>query len=161
MLKRVNLVPKYPFNWSTFLIFSKSLASTVFWVAFAVYLHFCSACLLCSTLLTLASEAFFNWDWVQLGCLLKKESSKLVLTPSTDTLVEVAITKAGLTLFNGTPLMAYGPVTKRFPEVRVFKTTTLLPLCLPERRITTFPAWIDFLPALGLGMFLFLVWSLV
>ena len=49
------------------------------------------------------------------------------------------MTQAGLTLFNGTPLMAYGPVTKRFPEAKVFKTTTLLPLCLPESKMTAFP----------------------
>lgn len=47
--------------------------------------------------------------------------------------------------------MAYGPVTKRFPDARDLRTTTLLPLCLPERRITTFPGWMDFLPVLGLG----------
>ena len=52
----------------------------------------------------------------------------LALTPSRDTLVDVAITYAGFTLFNGTPLMAYGPVTKRLPDLRDFKTTTLLPL---------------------------------
>jgi hypothetical protein len=70
---------------------------------------------------------------------LKKASSTLALTPSNDTLVEVAITYAGLTLFNGTPLTAYGPVTKRFPDASDFKTTALLPLCLPDKRITTFP----------------------
>lgn len=53
--------------------------------------------------------------------------------------------------------MAYGPVTKRFPEVKVFKTTTLLPLCLPESKMTTLPGWTDFLPAEGLGWFLFLL----
>jgi hypothetical protein len=70
---------------------------------------------------------------------LKKVSSILALTPSRETLVEVAMTYAGLTLFNGTPLTAYGPVIKRFPDASDFKTTTLLPLCLPERRITTLP----------------------
>lgn len=48
-------------------------------------------------------------------------------------------------------MTAYGPVTKRFPEFNDFKTTTLLPLCLPDKRITTFPGWIDFLPVDGLG----------
>ena len=57
--------------------------------------------------------------------------------------------------------MAYGPVTRRFPEARDFKTTTLLPLWLPARRMTTFPGWMDFLPVEGLGEFLFLEWSLV
>ena len=57
--------------------------------------------------------------------------------------------------------MAYGPVTKRFPDLSDFKTTTLLPLCLPESNITTFPAWIDFLPVVGLGWFLFLLNNLV
>ena len=47
--------------------------------------------------------------------------------------------------------MAYGPVTKRFPEARVFNTTTLLPLWAPDKRMTTFPGWIDFLPVAGLG----------
>ncbi len=55
-------------------------------------------------------------------------------------------------------MTAYGPVTKRFPDARVFKTTTLLPLCLPERRTTTFPGWTDFLPVDGLGWLDFL-WS--
>jgi hypothetical protein len=35
--------------------------------------------------------------------------------------------------------MAYGPVTKRFPDLSDFKTITLLPLCLPESKMTTFP----------------------
>jgi hypothetical protein len=63
----------------------------------------------------------------------------LALTPSSETLVDVEMTYAGLTLFNGTPLTAYGPVTKRFPDESDFKTTALLPLCLPERRMTTLP----------------------
>lgn len=79
-------------------------------------------------------------DCVQVLCFLKKASSTLTVTPSSGTLVDVEITKAGLTLLSGTPLMAYGPVTKRFPDVRVLSTTTLLPLCLPERRMTTEPA---------------------
>jgi len=56
--------------------------------------------------------------------------------------------------------MAYGPVTKRFPDERDLRTTTLLPLCGPERRMTTLPASIDFLPVDGLGVFLFLWKSL-
>jgi hypothetical protein len=44
-----------------------------------------------------------------------------------------------LTLFNGTPLIAYGPVTNKFPDGRDLRTITLLPLFLPERRITTLP----------------------
>ncbi len=160
LLKRVNLVPKYPFNCSTFLMFSNNLASTTFCVFFAYSLHFFSACFDYSTLLTLCSEAFFNSDWVHDLCFLKKASSTLAVIPSSGTLVDVEMTKAGFTLFNGTPLMAYGPVTKRFPDVKVLRTTTLLPLCLPERRMTTFPAWIDFLPADGFGAFLFLWWSL-
>ena len=47
--------------------------------------------------------------------------------------------------------MPYGPVTKRFPEAKVLRTTTLLPLCLPESKMTTLPFWIDFLPVDGLG----------
>ena len=137
-------------------MFSKSLASTCFWVVLALAFHWDSAYLLCSALLNLASEAFFNWDWVHDGCLLNQASSMLAVTPSNGTLVEVAMTKAGLTLFNGTPLTAYGPVTKRFPDARVLRTTTLLPLCLPERRMTTLPAWMDFLPVVGFGVFLFL-----
>lgn len=78
------------------------------------------------------------------------------MTPSSGTVVEVEMTKAGLTLLSGTPLMEYGPVTKRFPEVRDLRTTTLLPLCLPERRMTTLPDWMDFLPVDGFGVFLFL-----
>lgn len=62
-----------------------------------------------------------------------------------------------MTLFNGTPLTAYGPVTKRFPDANDFKTTTLLPLCLPDKRITTLPGWTDFLPVDGLGWLLFLL----
>ncbi len=161
LLKRVNLVPKYPFKFSTFLMCYKSLASTVFWVCLAVCFHWDSAYLLCSTLFNLASEAFFNCDWVQVFCLLNQASSTLAFTPSTDTLVDVAMTYAGLTLFNGTPLTANGPVTKRFPDARDFNTTTLLPLCLPDKRMTTLPDWIDFLPVVGLGWFLFLWWSLV
>jgi len=158
-LKRVNLVPKYPLRLSTFLIFSKSLASTVFWVCLAVSFHACYACLLCSTLFSLASEAFFSWDWVHVFCLLNHASSMLTLTPSKDTLVEVARTKAGLTLFNGTPLTAYGPVTRIFPDGRVFNTMTLLPLCIPDKRMTTLPDWTDFLPVEALGWFLFLWWG--
>jgi hypothetical protein len=64
-----------------------------------------------------------------------------------------------LTLFNGTPLMAYGPVTKRLPETKDFNTTTLLPLWLPDSKMTTLPGWMfDFA---GLGWFLFLLKSLV
>lgn len=63
----------------------------------------------------------------------------MALTPSKETLVDVAITYVGLTLFNGTPLIAYGPVTKRFPDANVFKTTTLLPLFFPDNRMTTLP----------------------
>ena len=159
MLKRVNLVPKYPLRCSTFLIFYKSLASTVFCVCLAFYFHWVSACLLCSTLFSLASEAFFNWDWVQVFCFLNQASSTLALTPSKATFVEVARMKAGLTLFNGTPLTAYGPVTKIFPDGRVFNTTTLLPLCFPDKRMTTLPDWTDFLPVEALGWFLFLWWG--
>lgn len=70
------------------------------------------------------------------------------------------MTYAGLTLFNGTPLMAYGPVTNRFPDANDFKTTTLLPLFFPDKRITTLPGWTDFLPVDALGLLLFLWWSL-
>lgn len=116
--------------------------------------------MLCSTLFNLASEAFFNSHLAHFFWVLKKESSTLALTPSKETLVDVAITYAGLTLFNGTPLIAYGPVTKRFPDANVFKTTTLLPLFFPDKRMTTLPGWTDFLPADGLGLLLFLWWSL-
>lgn len=141
-------------------MFSNNFASTCFWVVLAATLHFCSAYLFCSTLFNLASEAFFNSHLAHFFCVLKNESSTFALTPSNETLVEVAITYAGLTLFNGTPLMAYGPVTKRFPEANDFKTTTLLPLLFPDKRITTLPAWMDFLPVDALGLLLFLWWSL-
>jgi hypothetical protein len=52
--------------------------------------------------------------------------------------------------------MAYGPVTRRLPEARVLSTTTLLPLCLPDKRMTTFPVWIDALPVDFLGLVFFL-----
>lgn len=73
------------------------------------------------------------------------------VTPFNDTVVDVAITYAGLTLFNGTPLIAYGPVTKRFPEASDFNTTTLLPLWGPDKRMTTLPGWMVDRPAEGLG----------
>ncbi len=79
-------------------------------------------------------------------------------TPSSGTLVEVAITYAELTLFNGTPLMAYGPVTKIFPASRCLRATTLLPLCFPDKRITTVPGVIDLRPVDAFGTFLFLLW---
>jgi hypothetical protein len=50
--------------------------------------------------------------------------------------------------------MAYGPVTKRFPEAKAFKTTTLLPLCLPESKMTTFPGWTDTVDFFGWFLFL-------
>lgn len=71
------------------------------------------------------------------------------------------MTYAGLTLFNGTPLMAYGPVINRLPDAKLLRTTTLLPLLFPDKRMTTFPGWIDFLPVDGLGWLLFLEWGLV
>ena len=84
-------------------------------------------------------------------------SSTLALTPSSETLVEVAIVYAALTLESGTPLIAYGPVTKRFPDLRFFKTTTLLPLFFPVNKMTIFPAWMDLRPVEGLGALLFLL----
>lgn len=63
----------------------------------------------------------------------------MAVTPSRGTLVDVAITCAALTLFNGTPLIAYGPVTRTFPELRFFKATALLPLWVPDNNITTVP----------------------
>ena len=47
-------------------------------------------------------------------------------------------------------------MTKRFPDDRDLMATTLLPLCGPERRITTDPGWIDFLPVDGVGILDFL-----
>lgn len=88
---------------------------------------------------------------------MKWDSSTLAVTPSRGTFVEVAITYAGLTLLSGTPLMAYGPVTKRLPDAKVFKATTLLPLWGPESKMITVPGVIDFLPMLCLGWLLFLV----
>ncbi len=82
---------------------------------------------------------------------MKKVSSMLELTPYRETLVDVAITYAGFTRFNGTPFTAYGPVTKRLPDLRDFNTTTLLPLCFPESKITMFPGWIEALPVDGRG----------
>lgn len=85
-------MPKYPLRCSTFLMFSNNLASTCFWVVLALTFHWLSACLLCSTLLSLASEAFFNWDWVKVLDLLNQASSTLAVTPSNGTLVVVAMT---------------------------------------------------------------------
>ena len=48
-------------------------------------------------------------------------------------------------------------MTRRFPDGKDLKATTLLPLWGPDKRITTVPGWIDFLPVLGLGWLLFLV----
>lgn len=73
----------------------------------------------------------------------------MIATPSRGTVVDVLMTYEALTLFSGTPLTQWGPVTKRFPDARLFKTTTLLPLWAPARRITTCPGWID-LGATGL-----------
>lgn len=138
-------------------MFSTSLSSTVFWTFLASVFQFVVACLPASERLVLASEAFFSSFFVYRTWRLKWVSSTLAVTPSRGTLVDVAITYAGLTLFRGTPLTAYGPVTKIFPEGRLFKATALLPLWGPERRMTIVPGWIDFLPVLGLGWFLFLL----
>lgn len=46
--------------------------------------------------------------------------------------------------------MEYGPVTRRLPLERDLRTTALLPLCIPDNKITTLPGWIDFLPVVGL-----------
>lgn len=73
------------------------------------------------------------------------------LTPYNDTFVDVAMTYAGFIRFNGTPLIVYGPVTKRLPDLRDFKTITLLPLCFPESKMTMFPGWIEDLPVDGIG----------
>lgn len=86
-------------------------------------------------------------------------SSTLAVTPSRETLVEVAITYAGLTLLSGTPLMAYGPVTSKLPDWRDLRTTTLLPLWGPDKRMTTLPGWTEALPVEGLAWFLFLLYN--
>ena len=96
-----------------------------------------------------------SWFLVNRACLLKKLSSTLAVTPSIDTLVEVLITYAALTLLRGTPLIQWGPVISKFPDSRLLRTTTLLPLCFPERRMTTCPGWID------LGATGFLAWHLL
>lgn len=140
-------------------MFYNNFPSTCFWVALAVSLHFCSVCLLSSTLFNLVYEAFLSWDWVHDLAFLNQASSTLALTPSKETLVEVAMTKAGLTLFNGTPFTEYGPVTNKLPEASDFKTTTLLPLCLPDNKITTLPGWTEVLPVNALGWFLFLLYN--
>lgn len=138
-------------------MFSTNLSSTVFWTFFDSALQLDSACFPASDFFVLVSEAFFNSFLVNFTCFLKWVSSTFAVTPSSATFVEVAITYAGLTLLRGTPLIAYGPVTRRFPEARDFKTTALLPRCAPESKITIVPGWIDFLPTLGLGWFLFLL----
>lgn len=55
--------------------------------------------------------------------------------------------------------MAYGPVTRMFPDGSDFKATALLPLWTPESKMTTVPGVIDFLPLNGLGWFLLLLRS--
>lgn len=155
-LVNVNLLFKYPPKCSTFFMFSTNLSSTVFCTFLASVFQFVVACLPASDFFVLVYEAFLSSFFVNLTWRLKWVSSTLAVTPSRATFVEVAITYAGFTLLRGTPLMAYGPVTKRFPEGRDFKAIALLPLWAPESKITTVPGVIDFLPALGLGWFLFL-----
>ena len=45
--------------------------------------------------------------------------------------VEVEITYLWLTLRSGTPLISYGPVTRRSPEGSYDRNTTLFPLKRP------------------------------
>ena len=42
-------------------------------------------------------------------------------------------------------------MTKMFPDERVLRATTLLPLLTPERRMTTVPGVMDFLPFAALA----------
>jgi hypothetical protein len=72
-------------------MFSNNLASTAFWVFLASTFQASSAFLLYYTFFNLASEAFFNSFLVNDLCDLKKVSSTLALTPSSETLVDVAI----------------------------------------------------------------------
>jgi hypothetical protein len=41
---------------------------------------------------------------------------------------------------------------RRFPEESLLRTTTLLPLLAPERRMTTDPGWTEALPVEGAGL---------
>jgi hypothetical protein len=63
---------------------------------------------------------------------LKKNHRFWQLTLSRETLVEEAMTYAGLTLFNDTPLTAYGQVDKRFSDASDLRQQ-IFPLCFPER----------------------------
>lgn len=155
-LLKVNLLFRYPPKFSTFLMFSTNLSSTVFCTFFAASFQLATACLPASDFFVLVSEAFLSSFLVNVTWRLKWVSSTLAVTPSRLTLVDVAMTYAGLTLLRGTPLIAYGPVTRRLPEGRDFKAIALLPLWAPESKITTDPGWIDFLPVLGLGWVLLL-----
>lgn len=129
-------------------VFCTFLAS-VFQAAWAFSNYYC--------LFFLASEAFFSSLGLYFLFDLNQASSILLTsTPSRGTLVLVLIEKAALTLLIGTPLTEWGPVTKRFPEASLFKTTTLLPLCFPERMITTVPGT-TFPDLVGLGWVLFLL----
>lgn len=150
-------MPKYPLRCSTFLMLASSWLSTAFCTFLSSAFHWAVCWFPASTFFALISEAFLSSFLVYLLALLKKVSSTLTLTPSSETLVEVERTYAGLTLLRGTPLMAYGPETRRFPEARVFKTTTRLPLLTPESKMTTDPGTMDFLPWAGLGLVLGLV----
>merc|ERR1719389_803382 len=98
----------------------------------AATLAFSSA--LISVLLKKADSSLF---WFLVADLAKKASfTELTFAPETLSLVLVGITYAALTLFNGTPLTLYGPVTRSNPLSSVFKTTTLFPLNLPLNKIT-------------------------
>ena len=136
-------------------MFSTNFLSTSFWIFLASLRHFSSAALAASTFLVVPSEACFSWSFVNLDALLKNLSSTFAPTPSTETVVDVLITYAGFTLFKGTPLIQWGPVTNKFPDSKAFKTTTLLPLWAPANRITICPGLIDW------GQTGFLGWHLL
>jgi hypothetical protein len=53
------------------------------------------------------------------------------------------MTYAWFTRRSGTPLILYGPDTKRRPDSSAFKQTTRLPRNRPARRIRTVPGEMD------------------
>ncbi len=123
--------------------------------AWAVFLSFVILAFFSSAdgIITSPSSVLF------VGILLKKSSlilSNPAILPKV-TFVLVAMTYAWLTLLRGTPLSLYGPVTNKSPDFSCLRKTTLLPLNLPDKIISTVPAVIVALSLVAFGVLHFLV----